>query len=163
MKRSSFKARDHVRPGISEEEVIEIKEAFDVLDTEGKGFVRTKDLGEAIMSLGHEGKNHTVYRMISNLETDGHQRLDFEEFLGLMTAKFNEKDSKEDLKKIFRLFDDDNNGYITLENLKRICKETGEEIGETELAEMIERADSDGDGRVHFEDFYSIMTKKTFI
>ena len=27
---------------------------------------------------------------------------------------------------------------------------------------MIERADSDGDGYVTFEDFYSILTKKTF-
>lgn len=27
---------------------------------------------------------------------------------------------------------------------------------------MIERADTDGDGKVNFEDFYQIMTKKTF-
>ena len=27
---------------------------------------------------------------------------------------------------------------------------------------MIERADSDGDGYVTFEDFYTILTKKTF-
>jgi len=27
---------------------------------------------------------------------------------------------------------------------------------------MIERADSDGDGYVSFEDFYTILTKKTF-
>ena len=31
-----------------------------------------------------------------------------------------------------------------------------------DLQEMIERADSDGDGNVTFEDFYNIMTKKTF-
>ena len=28
---------------------------------------------------------------------------------------------------------------------------------------MIERADSDGDGLVTLEDFYNIMTKKTFV
>lgn len=27
---------------------------------------------------------------------------------------------------------------------------------------MIERADTDGDGLVSFDDFYNIMTKKTF-
>ena len=31
-----------------------------------------------------------------------------------------------------------------------------------ELMEMIERADSDGDGQVSQEDFYNIMTKKAF-
>jgi len=27
---------------------------------------------------------------------------------------------------------------------------------------MVERADSDGDGYISFEDFYNILTKKTF-
>ena len=35
-------------------------------------------------------------------------------------------------------------------------------MDDNELLEMIERADSDGDGIVTFEDFYNIMTKKTF-
>ena len=46
--------------------------------------------------------------------------------------------------------------------MRRIAKELGENIDEQELQEMVERADSDGDGYVSFEDFYSILTKKTF-
>ena len=49
-----------------------------------------------------------------------------------------------------------------MQNLRRIAKEIGEIIDENELQEMIERADSDGDGYVTFEDFYTILTKKTF-
>jgi len=33
---------------------------------------------------------------------------------------------------------------------------------EEELREMIERADTNGDGAITAEDFYNIMTKKTF-
>lgn len=33
---------------------------------------------------------------------------------------------------------------------------------EAELNEMIQRADADQDGEVSFEDFYTIMTRKTF-
>lgn len=33
---------------------------------------------------------------------------------------------------------------------------------EAELQEMIDRADQDQDGEISFEEFYSIMTKKTF-
>jgi centrin-1 len=46
--------------------------------------------------------------------------------------------------------------------LRRVAKELGESMDDNELQEMIERADSDGDGLVNFEDFYNIMTKKTF-
>ena len=33
---------------------------------------------------------------------------------------------------------------------------------DAELLEMIERADTDGDGEINAEEFYAIMTKKTF-
>jgi len=34
-------------------------------------------------------------------------------------------------------------------------------LPDAELLEMIERADSDHDGEINFEEFYAIMTKKT--
>ncbi len=159
----SFNPKLYERPGLTEDEILEIKEAFDLFDSERTGYIDPKELKEAMASLGHEAKNQTIYQMISNLELDGHTELDFKEFLDLMTARMSEKDSKEDIKKVFRLFDEDNTGYITTNNLKRIAKDLGENMDDTEIREMIERADSDGDGRVTFEDFYSIMTKKTFI
>lgn len=35
-------------------------------------------------------------------------------------------------------------------------------MNDDELIEMIERADKDKDGEINFEEFYDIMTKKTF-
>jgi centrin-1 len=46
--------------------------------------------------------------------------------------------------------------------LRRVAKELGETIDDSELQEMIERADTDNDGLVSEEEFYNIMTKKTF-
>jgi Ca2+-binding EF-hand superfamily protein len=80
----------------------------------------------------------------------------------MMTARMSDKDTKEDINKVFRLFDDDKTGYITIKNLRRVAKELGETMTDEELMEMIERADSDGDGQVSAEDFYNIMTKKAF-
>ena len=63
---------------------------------------------------------------------------------------------------MFNLFDDDSTGKITLKNLKRVARELGETMSDDELLEMIERADKDKDGEINFEEFYEIMTKKTF-
>jgi Ca2+-binding EF-hand superfamily protein len=49
-----------------------------------------------------------------------------------------------------------------VKNLRRVAKELGETIDDSELQEMIERADSDNDGMVNEDDFYNIITKKTF-
>lgn len=54
----------------------------------------------------------------------------------------------------FKLFDDDNTGFITLKNLKRVAKELGENLTDEELQEMIDEADRDGDGQINEDEFY---------
>ncbi|PSN50855.1 Centrin-1 [Blattella germanica] len=85
--------------------------------------------------------------------------LSFDEFLSLMTLKMAEKDSKEEILKAFRLFDDDETGTISFKNLKRVAKELGENLTDEELQEMIDEADRDGDGEISQEEFLRIMKK----
>lgn len=97
--------------------------------------------------------------MIADIDKDGSGTIDFEEFLSMMTSKMGERDSREEILKAFRLFDDDNTGKISFKNLKRVAKELGENISDEELHEMIEEADKDGDGEVNEEEFLRIMKK----
>ncbi|CAN0058399.1 unnamed protein product, partial [Phaeothamnion confervicola] len=128
-------AKTYERPGLSEEEIEEIREAFNLFDTDGSGTIDPKELKAAMQSLGFEAKNQTIYQasksiregeMISDIDKDGSGSIDFEEFLDMMTAKMSDKDTKEDIRKVFNLFDDDQTGTITLRNLKRVAKELGE-------------------------------------
>jgi len=64
--------------------------------------------------------------MISDLDRNRSGSIEFEEFLDMMTARMSDKDSRDDIAKVFRLFDDDNSGVITLRNLRRVAKELGE-------------------------------------
>ncbi len=100
--------------------------------------------------------------MIKDIDKDGTGEIEFDEFLDLMTSRLAGSDSKEDIQKIFELFDDDKTGYISLQNLKRVCAELGEQMDDSELLEMIERADVDQDGQISPGEFFTIMTQKTF-
>ncbi|KAK7240595.1 calcium ion binding protein [Aureococcus anophagefferens] len=163
MRRSPGKrpAKTYERPGLSEDEIEEIREAFNLFDTDGSGTIDPKELKAAMQSLGFEAKNQTIYQMIGDIDKDNSGTIDFEEFLDMMTAKM-----REDIQKVFNLFDDDQTGHITLRNLKRVAKELGETMSDAELMEMIERADTDNDGEISPDEFcadpHAIMTKKTF-
>ena len=152
----------YTRPGLTEDEVEEIKEAFDLFDTDGSGTIDPKELKAAMQSLGFEAKNQTIFQMISDLDKNRTGAIDFEEFLDMMTARMSDKDTREDISKVFRLFDDDGTGLITIKNLRRVARELGETMTEEELQEMIDRADANGDGGVSPEDFFNIMTMKAF-
>ena len=126
------------KPGLSEEEIEEIREAFSMFDTEGFGKIDPKELKAAMHSLGFEKKSPTVYDMICELEEGGHE-VDFEEFLNAISSKLGNRESREGIDRIFDLFDEDKTGTINLNNLKRVAKELGETMGQDELKEMLSR------------------------
>ena len=69
--------------------------------------------------------------MISDLVEDGIEQIDFDRFLDLMTARVSTKDNREDMKKIFSLFDDEKSGYISIKSLKKVIKQLGENIDDS--------------------------------
>ena len=49
------------RPGLSSDEVDEIRQAFDLFDTNQSGKIDPKELKAAMQSLGFEAKNQTIF------------------------------------------------------------------------------------------------------
>lgn len=144
---------------LTQEQKNDIKEAFDLFDTEGVGKIDVKELKVAIRALGFEPKKEEIKRMIAEIDKEDTGKLSFDNFVTLMSMKMAERDSKEEIMKAFRLFDEENTGVIDYEKLKRVSQELGENLTDEELQEMIEEADRDGDGLVTQEDFVRIMRK----
>lgn len=66
-----FDAKKFERPGLSADEIEEIKEAFDLFDSDESGSISVSELTAAMRSLGFDTKNAVVYRMIEEMDADG--------------------------------------------------------------------------------------------
>lgn len=153
----------HKKQELTPDQKQEIREAFDLFDSDGSGTIEIKELKVALRALGFEPKKEDMKKMISEMDKSGSGKIDFNEFLELMTAKMAEKDSKEEILKAFRLFDDDETNAISFKNLKRVAKELGENLTDEELQEMIDEADRNGDGLIDEDEFLRIMKKTNLI
>merc|ERR1719388_344534 len=132
-KPAKFRAENYARPGLSEDEVEEIKEAFDLFDNDGSGAISVNELTSAMKSLGFDVKHAVVFQMIAELDADGSGEIEFDEFLDMMTARISDKNSREDIERVFKLFDSDRTGEVSLDNMKRVAKELGEDISPQEF------------------------------
>merc|ERR1739845_102656 len=146
------------KPGqLTDDQLDEIREAFGLFDADASGMIDVRELKAAMRALGFEVKNEELKKMVSDVDNDGNGTI---EFLGMMTGKMGEKDSREDIEKVFKLFDDDNTNKISFRNLARVAEELGENIDDEELQDMINQASRDGDAEINTDEFYRIMKKK---
>merc|ERR1712086_1239624 len=134
-------AKKKAKGGLTEEQIEEIREAFNLFDADNSGAIDVRELKAAMRALGFEVKKEELKKMISDIDSDGNGSIEFQEFLEMMTGKMGEKDPREDIEKVFKLFDDDNTNKISFRNLARVAEELGENIDDEELQDMINQAD----------------------
>merc|ERR1712110_1316814 len=152
-----YHGRMDVRHELTDEQVSEFKEAFSLFDKDAHGSVTSAELGTVMRALGQNPTDAELQDMINEVDSDGNGSIDFPEFLDMMSRKMKDADSEEEIKEAFRVFDADNNGFITAKELRIVMANLGEKLTNDEVEEMIKEADQDGDGRVNFEEFASMM------
>ncbi|KAL2498002.1 putative calcium-binding protein CML20 [Abeliophyllum distichum] len=148
--------------GLTQQKRQEIKEAFELFDTDGSGTIDAKELNVAMRALGFEMTEEEINRMIADVDKDGSGAIDFDEFCYMMTAKFGERDTKEELMKAFHIIDQDKNGKISAADIQRIARELGEPFSDREIQDMIDEADRDHDGEVNTDEFMRMMRRTSY-
>lgn len=145
---------------LTEEQVAEFKEAFEIFDKDKDGYITIKELGDIMKDLGQNPSEAELQDMINEVDIDGNGTIDFREFLGLMGRKMRDTDAEEELIEAFKIFDRDGNGLISANELLHVMTSLGETVTQDEVEEMIKEADLDGDGYINYEEFVRMMMNK---
>jgi len=146
---------------LTEQQIAELREAFQLFDKDGDGHVTPKELRIVLQTLGQNPTMELINEMITEVDLDNNGEIEFEEFCVLMCKNMKEADDLDTLKEAFRLLDSDGSGEISKVELKALLhsfSKMGEEIGENEIDDLIKEADVDGDGQISYDEFAKVMS-----
>ena len=142
----------------SEDEKAEAQETFNFFDKDRDGKISLDELKNMVMLLsGETATEEGINEMLKNVDLNGDGEIDFEEFYAAM-----KKDSitvTGELEEAFKVFDKDNDGFISAAELRHVMTNLGEKLTEEEVNEMIREADANGDGRINYDEFIKIMSQ----
>ena len=145
---------------LTQEQVDEIQEAFKLFDKDGSGFIDTEELKDAMRALGFVYDKKKVKELMEQADKDGSGQIDDVEFKALMARFISQRNPKDELAKAFKMYDDDDNGTISEENLIKVAQELEQDVTVDEIRLMLKIGDRfnryNGE-EVCFEDFMHIM------
>lgn len=99
------------------------KQVFDFLDEDHDGNLTPLDLRKCIRQFGgYNPGRRFVYIAMSVFDSDDGGEIDFREFIKLMTMKPYEKDTEDDLMRVFEAVDEESKGYIDESDLLKLAE-----------------------------------------
>ena len=148
---------------LNEDQMNLLREAFDLFDMEKTGNIDYHELKLTLKAFGFKIKKSEIINLMKSSESNmSNGKINFDEFIEIMTEKFSERNPREEAIMAFDLFDEEKKGKINFKNLKKAVKEINENLTDSELKAIIEEFDRDNDGYITKDDFLKIMDEYYF-
>ena len=143
---------------LTELQIAEYKEAFQIFDRHGEGAISSKELGTIMRSLGLNPSDEDLKEISESFDNEKNNNLiDFNSFLIIMAKRKNDIDKEEDLLEAFRVFDKENNGKISARELRYVMMSSGEDLNENDIEDMIHEASTDNEEYIDYHKFVKLM------
>jgi len=140
------------------EEIKRLGKRFKKLDLDNSGSLSVDEF----MSLPELQQNPLVRRVIDIFDEDNNGEVDFKEFIQGVSQFSVKGDKSSKLKFAFKIYDMDNDGYISNGELFQVLKMmVGSNLKDTQLQQIVDKtilfADKDDDGKINFDEFCEVV------
>ena len=142
---------------LTDQQIIEFREAFQAFDKDGNGSISTKELGTVMRSLRQNLSEAEIKQMIEIVDEDKSGTIDFKEFLNLMARNMKIVNKEEELLDALNTLDQDGSGKISKYKLRNIILKTDKKMTGQEIEEIIKTFDMDEEGNIDVQDFIQIL------
>lgn len=135
----------------------ELTDAWNLF-TRGNEEIPSKHVGYVLRILGQNPTEDEIVAMVMKADCEWDGTMNRKDFLvvGQEILK-NSCDQMDDVRAAFRVFDYDNDGSISKEELREAMVNLGQRCTEEEFAMMFAEADKNKNGRIDFDEFVDMM------
>ncbi|XP_059646304.1 calcium-dependent protein kinase 32-like [Cornus florida] len=146
---------------LSVEEVAGIKEGFKLMDTSNKGKINIDELRVGLHKLGHQIPDTDIQILMEAGDVDRDGYLNYGEFVAISVHLRKMGNDDNHLRKAFDFFDQNQNGYIEIEELREALADEVDTNNEEVINAIIQDVDTDKDGRISYDEFAAMMKAGT--
>jgi len=140
---------------VSEDQVSLFKAVFDLFSGNKKEMTKD-DLRTAMKQFNMRTNDQIVDQMFKEADITNSGKVQFSEFMSMMSARLQKTDSEDQVVAAFKVFDtSDGGGQIDLPVLSHALTSMGDPLSENELNEMLGVCEKDG--IVYYKEFISTM------
>ena len=144
-------------PQYSKEELHSIEKAFKLF-ADRNGIVHLNNMVIAMKELKLDETEPVIYDLMAELEAETKQGITYDDFVQLLTAKLQDRESQKSTERVYELFVEDPNGTLNYEVLKKVANQVGDQTPDEDLQRLIKNGSSNGTD-IPYDEFHSIMTK----
>jgi len=139
----------------------ELEEAWN-LYTRGVPEIPSRSVGYVLRILGQNPTEDDIVEMVMKANCDWEGVMSRDEFIGVgIDILKSSCDQMDDVKAAFRVFDHNNDGTISKDELREAMVNFGTRVTEDEFQLMFSEADRNQDGLIDFDEFVMMMLPST--
>ena len=142
-------------PELPNIDLSELKQAFDLYDTDGSQRINMKECIDGMKLIGFDKTNPILFDIIKDLEEN--EYVSWPKFAFHVYQCITDRNTDEGLRTLFDLFiDDPEKDTISLDTFRKICQEVGDNMSDEELKNILEITTQSGND-ISFDDFCQYM------
>ena len=142
---------------LNEIQIQRYQKAFDYVDRKKTGEIPVSQI-ENILSVAKEEDfdQDDINEALDKMGKGNEDTLTSEEFIQFMT----ELNNPNNIIEAFRLFDADNNGYISIDEFKYILKMVDSPLSDKDVKEIFDTFDVSRDGKIDYKEFVAFWNSQ---